>query len=118
MPPDTRSDAEVRAEDQSRAGNDAVEHRAIGGATVIRRNDPTAQVERAETRGHYRDLDGRRRVVGAGQPVPDGWTRIDTAELADRVGQGPDGSPASGATLAAEAESGDEKSPSSRRRRR
>lgn len=81
-----RPDDQVRAEDQERVGNDAVSRRAISVGNVVRnrRAAPDADVERASERSHYRDLDGRRRVVGAGQAVPDGWTRIGPASLEDR----------------------------------
>lgn len=86
-----RSDEQVRADDAARvAEGDAVERRAIGSpATVQRRSSVAEGVPRAESRGIYRDLDGGRRVVGAGDPIPDGWERIESASIADRVGTVP-----------------------------
>lgn len=83
---ETRPDDQVRAEDAERRGNDAVERRAISVGNVVRnrRNSPDADVERADTRGYYRDPEGRRRIVGAGQVVPEGWTRDGTADLEER----------------------------------
>lgn len=104
-----RSNAEARADDQARVGvegvegaGDAVETRAIGGrGTVVRnrRAEPDAQVPRAETRGIYRDpISGARRTVGAGQPIPDGWKRIESATVSDRSVDGGREAHASGAT--------------------
>jgi hypothetical protein len=67
------------------APNETVESRAIGaGRTAVRRGDE-ADVERADTRGAYRDLNGTRRIIGAGGVVPAGWKRIEDADLASRV---------------------------------
>jgi hypothetical protein len=98
MTDETRTDADVRADDAQRVGDNAVESRAVSVGNVVRnrRGVGDEKVDKAESRGHYRDLDGRRRVVGAGQRVPDGWTRIETADLGDREGKGPAGTPAEG----------------------
>jgi hypothetical protein len=84
-----RSDAEVRAEDQARVGRDgdAVEHRAVTSRvqTINRRAQAPEGAKFAETRGVYRDpVNGARRIVGAGQAIPDGWDRVESASLADR----------------------------------
>lgn len=86
MTDEPRPDEQVRAEDAERVGNDAVERRAISVGNVVRnrRTQPDGNVPRAESRGFYRDLDGRRRIVGAGQVVPDGWTRLGAADVEER----------------------------------
>lgn len=90
----TLTDAEARAEDQARVGggpiaaNDAVEQRAIGAGTIIRdRRARHGAVRRAESRGVYLDTAGKPRIVGQGQPIPDGWERLESATLADRIGE-------------------------------
>lgn len=88
----TRSDAQVRADETARIESSAsIESSVVGsGVTVAeRRAQPDASVERAETRGIYLTPDGRRKVVGAGDPVPAGWRRVESAVLADRVGEVP-----------------------------
>lgn len=81
-----KSDQQVRADDQQRvgvAGGD-VESRV---ATIPRAPAlGTGEVERASRRSLYRDLDGRRRIVGAGQVIPTGWEAID--EDASTSGRG------------------------------
>jgi hypothetical protein len=87
----TQTDAQARADDRARVGIDgdgaAVEHRAVASAsTPIRNRRATVDesVPRAATRGIYLDTANVRRVVGAGQPIPDGWTRVEPATVEDR----------------------------------
>lgn len=73
---------------QAEAEGDAVAARAID--VGRRRAAPGEDVTIAETRGVYRDAQGRRRVVGAGQAVPrnaDGaaWERVEDAPLEGRA---------------------------------
>jgi hypothetical protein len=93
MAPNRRSDAEVRAEDAQRVGIEddgaAIETRAVGAPGIPVRNrraQPDADAKRAESRGIYTDPGGARRVVGAGQVIPDGWTRVESATVEDRGG--------------------------------
>lgn len=90
----TPDPAEVRAADQARVGVDGddsntVEQRAVGAGTTVqnRRAQADPRLKRAETRGIYRDNTngGARRVVGAGQVIPDGWERIESATVSDRT---------------------------------
>lgn len=99
-PTTTRPDDEVRAEDRERVGvrdGDDVSTRAVdvppvgssleGGRVRNRRVDQfAAQTQRAPERGIYLDRQGVRRVVGAGAPIPPGWTKVDDADLASRAG--------------------------------
>lgn len=43
-----------------------------------------ADVKRADVRGRYTDGNGRFRTVGAGDPIPDGWSKVDDTPLAAR----------------------------------
>lgn len=63
----------------------AVDIAPAGGLTSVARSELNPDAPRAETRGAYRTPDGRRRIVGAGQPVPDGWRRIEDASLSARA---------------------------------
>lgn len=87
-----QTDAQARADDRARHGIDgdgnAVEHRAVGSSSMRVRNrraQPDDTVERAATRGIYTDTAGVRRTVGAGQVIPDGWTRVQSATIEDRT---------------------------------
>lgn len=73
----TKSDAETEG--------DAIAARAIGQDLGRRNRRAGTDVKRADRRGVYRDTFGKRRVVGAGQPVPTGWELIDDAPLEDRA---------------------------------
>lgn len=84
------SNDEARAAELERtAGGDGVETRAISVGNVIRNRRVTRTGKRAETRGIYRDGDGRRRVLPAGAVIPAGWQRIESADLEDRIGKAP-----------------------------
>lgn len=66
---------------------DGAEHRAIGSRNHVvtnRRAPIDEDVERAATRGVYLDNAGTRRIVGAGGVVPDGWERIEDADVSKR----------------------------------
>lgn len=87
-----RSDAQVREDDarRIREEGDAIERRAVGSpGTITRRAVVADDVERAANRGVFRDGNGARRVVGAGDPIPDGWEHIEDASIEDRVGTVP-----------------------------
>jgi len=93
MAPNRRSNDEVRAEDAARTGidgeGDAIETRAVGApGTPVRnrRAQPDAEAKRAESRGVYEDVAGTRRIVGAGQVIPDGWKRVEAAVVDERGG--------------------------------
>lgn len=114
-PDPPRSDAEVRAEDQARVGVDgdgeARQHRAVspGGVRVNRRAVADPEAKRAETRGRYRDpINDAIRIVGAGDVIPDGWERVESASLSDRGVEGARAAHASGKRLG-----GDDGTPSS-----
>lgn len=83
-----RSNAQVMADE--RTSSDGVETRAIGNAATpltSRRGAHPRGAKRAESRGVYRDpITDARRIVGQGQVIPDGWTRIESASLDDRGG--------------------------------
>lgn len=103
MAPNRRSNDEVRAEDAARVGvegeGDAIETRAVGApGTPVRnrRAEPAADAKRAESRGVYEDLAGTRRIVGAGQVIPDGWKRAEGAVVEERGGDVSRGAHATG----------------------
>lgn len=84
---DPTTDEQVRADDAARGADDATETRAVANAAppVSRRAQSSEKVKRAESRGIYRDpITQARRVVGQGQVIPDGWTRIESGSLEDR----------------------------------
>lgn len=82
-----KSDQEVRAADQQRvgvAGGDGdVESRAVTIPRAPALRDE-GEVDRESTRSVYRDLEGRRRIVGSGAVIPPGWTRVEGAPLQGR----------------------------------
>lgn len=81
-----RTDEEVRAADLAAAEGNAIQQRAIGTErNIVNRRAIDSAQPRAETRGRYRDLDGRERIVGSGQPIPAGWRRIESADLDERT---------------------------------
>jgi hypothetical protein len=69
---------------------DDVSARAIDAPPVASQRVPSRRGvpddrPRAETTGYYHDLSGKRRVVGAGQVVPEGWVRVGDRDLAERA---------------------------------
>lgn len=122
MSDETRSDAEVRADDRARVGDDAVEYGGVTGGSGVtitdRRARPDASAPRAETRGIYRDTNGARRIVGQGDTIPDGWERVESAVVEDRVGTVPTNQSDPQATTAGGGEEGAGEAPPARSRSR
>lgn len=122
MTDETRSDAEVRADDRARVGDGAVEYGGTSGGSGVtitdRRARPDASAPRAESRGIYRDTNGARRIVGQGDTIPDGWERVESAVVEDRIGTVPTNQSDPQATTAGGGEDGAGASSSSSKRRR
>lgn len=80
-----RSDDEVRRDDAERSRSSA--------SNVVdvpaRGSGVPSDAPRAESRGIYADGNDRRRVLGAGEPVPDGWRRIEDGDVAARTAEAP-----------------------------
>lgn len=82
----TRGDVGARAE--ANAVGDTVTAAPAGGMVRVgARVELDAEAERASKRSIYRDTNNRRRVVGAGQVIPAGWTFVEDASLAKRVAE-------------------------------
>lgn len=81
MAKDERSATEIAATAAADAGVRPID-------SPTRRNvDPDAK--RAESRGIYEDREGTRRVVAAGDAIPEGWSLVDDTPLEDRAASTP-----------------------------
>jgi hypothetical protein len=63
----------------------AIDAPPVASQRVPSRRGQTDDAPRAETAGYYHDRLGKRRVLGAGQVVPDGWVRVGDRDLAERA---------------------------------
>jgi hypothetical protein len=81
--PDLSGDAPSAVDTTALAANAA----SAGGVQPIDIPTPRAASDapRASARGTYRDRNGDLRVVGAGDPIPDGWSLVEETDLEARA---------------------------------
>lgn len=73
--PGAADDDEVRERDAARTGGRA----GVNIIDVPARPPVNSDAPRAQSRGVYRDGNGDRRIVAAGDVIPDGWTHVEDA---------------------------------------
>lgn len=83
------SDAEARKADAERVGvagaDDPSPTNVVDVPSAGRgRRRGEEEGERAAQRGVYRDGHNRRRIVGAGSIIPDGWEKVEDAPVSER----------------------------------